>query len=335
MADKVVLHIGLMKSGTTFIQRQLFAHQSTLRERGTLVPGARWGDQVTAVSDGLRRDGDHDGSWDALAAQIGKWRGTAIVSMEFLGPAGPRVLRRLIRSLAPARVEVVVTARDLNRSIAALWQETIQNGRSWTWPDYVAGVRQACPWHDPEEITEAGRTFWRQQDLSRIAGAWGKAADKVTVVTVPHPGAARGELLDRFTTAAGVEPLEIAPGGANESLGAASTLALRRMNQLLSEQGLDFPNGAELRKGYLAKKVLAARRPDEPAVGLPVQDWVVAMSEELVGRVRGLPLELVGDWTDLKPVDVPGTDPGEVDAEAVAEAAIAGLVGLVERQARK
>ena len=39
MADKVVLHVGLMKSGTTFIQRQLFAHQSTLRERGTLVPG--------------------------------------------------------------------------------------------------------------------------------------------------------------------------------------------------------------------------------------------------------------------------------------------------------
>ena len=62
MADKVVLHVGLMKSGTTFLQRQLFAHQSTLRDRGTLVPGTKWGDQVTAVSDGLRRDGNHDGS---------------------------------------------------------------------------------------------------------------------------------------------------------------------------------------------------------------------------------------------------------------------------------
>ena len=197
MADKVVLHVGLMKSGTTFIQRQLFAHQSTLRDRGTLVPGTKWGEQVTAVSDGLRRDGNHDGSWDALTAQINDWSGHAVVSMEFLGPAPPRVIGRLVRSFAPARVEVVVTARDLNRSIAALWQETIQNGRSWTWPEYVAGLRAACPWHDPAEITEAGRTFWRQQDLSRIAAAWGNETDRVTVVTVPHPGAARGELLDQ------------------------------------------------------------------------------------------------------------------------------------------
>ena len=199
--------------------------------------------------------------------------------MEFLGPAGPRVIKRLVGSFAPARVEVVVTARDLNRSIAALWQETIQNGRSWTWPEYVAGLRAACPWHDPAEITEAGRTFWRQQDLSRIAAAWGKEADRVTVVTVPHPGAAREELLDRFTTAAGIEPLEVAPGGGNESLGVASTLALRRMNELLLQQGVVFPQGADVRKALLAKQILAGRRPDEPALGLPVQDWVVSMCE--------------------------------------------------------
>ena len=227
-----------------------------------------------------------------------------------------------------------MTARDLNRSIAALWQETIQNGRSWTWPDYVSGVRAACPWHDPAEITEAGRTFWRQQDLSRIARVWGRVADRATVVTVPHPGAARGELLDRFTTAAGIEPLEIAPGGGNESLGVASTLALRRMNELLSERGMDFPQGADVRKGLLAKKVLAARRPDESAVGLPVQDWVTSMAEELVARARELPVDIVGEWADLAPVDVPGIDPADVPPEAVAEAAIAGLAGLIERGAR-
>ncbi len=335
MADKVVLHVGLMKSGTTFIQRQLFAHQAILRDRGTLVPGARWADQVTAVSDGLRRGGNHDGSWETLTTEIDEWSGTAVVSMEFLGPAGPRVIRRLIGSLAPARVEVVVTARDLNRSIAALWQETIQNGRSWTWPEYVAGVRAGCPWHDPAETTEAGRTFWRQQDLSRIAGSWGKAADRLTVVTVPHPGAAREELLDRFTTAAGIAPLEVASGGGNESLGVASTLALRRMNELLSEEGMDFPMASDVRKGFLAKRVLAARRPDEPGVGLPVQDWVVSMCEELVARVRELPVEVVGDWADLAPVDVPGIDPGDVPADAVAEAAIAGMAGLIKRRERK
>jgi hypothetical protein len=331
MADKVVLHVGLMKSGTTFIQRQLFAHQPTLRERGILVPGTKWADQVKAVKDLLHPGA---GTWDALAGQLREWPGTAVVSMEFLGPAGRNAIRRLATSVAPARIEVVVTARDLNRSIAALWQETIQNGRSWTWPQYVAGVRQACPWHDPQEVTEAGRTFWRQQDLSRIAETWSDAVDRVSVVTVPHPGAARGELLDRFTTAAGIDPLEVAKTGGNESLGAASTLALRRMNELLSEQGMVFPKGSRVRKGVLAKKVLAARRRDEPSLGLPVQDWVVTMSDELVARTRALPVELVGDWADLAPVDVPGIDPADVPVDEVTEAAIAGLAGLIEHRVR-
>ena len=132
MADKVVLHVGLMKSGTTFIQRQLFAHQEALRRRGTLVPGAKWVNQTTAVQDLLRRHDRRTGRWDAMAAEIREWPGTALLSMEFLGPARPTAIEHLLASVAPATVEVVITARDLNRSIAGLWQETIQNGRSWT-----------------------------------------------------------------------------------------------------------------------------------------------------------------------------------------------------------
>ncbi len=192
MADKVVLHVGLMKSGTTFIQRQLFAHQSTLRERGTLVPGKKWNEQVKAVKDLIRPGNEHDGAWAELAGRVREWPGTAVVSMEFLGPAGPKVIKRLVESVAPAPVEVIITARDLNRSIAALWQETIQNGRSWGWPEYVAGVREACPWHDPQDVGEAGRTFWRQQDLSRIADTWTAAGGRISLVTVPHPGCAEG-----------------------------------------------------------------------------------------------------------------------------------------------
>ena len=61
------------------------------------------------------------------------------------------------------------------------------------------------------------------------------------------------------------------------------------MNELLLERGVVFPQGADVRKALLAKQILAGRRPDEPALGLPVQDWVVSMCEELVARVRAAP----------------------------------------------
>lgn len=333
MADKVVLHVGLMKSGTTFIQRQLFAHQATLRQRGTLVPGARWVNQTTAVQDLLRRPDRRTGRWDAMAAEIRDWPGTVLISMEFLGPARPSAIEHLVASVAPARVEVVITARDLNRTIATLWQETIQNGRTWTRDEYVDSVRAACPWHDPREVGDAGRTFWRQQDLAGIAEAWSAAAERTSLVTVPHPGASRNLLLDRFTAAAGIGELPVVETPGNESLGGASTLALRRMNELLDEQQVDFRSGQRIRKGVLAKQVLASRRDDEPRLALPVPDWAVVISDELVARTQKVPLELVGDWAELAPVAVPGVAPDDVPTEAVTEAALAGLAGLIQRRA--
>ena len=63
MADKVVLHVGLMKSGTTFIQRQLFAHQvDAARARARSSPAQKWADQVKAVKDLIRPGNDHDGA---------------------------------------------------------------------------------------------------------------------------------------------------------------------------------------------------------------------------------------------------------------------------------
>ncbi|MFL6003092.1 MAG: hypothetical protein ACJ72P_09815, partial [Nocardioides sp.] len=50
----VVLHVGLMKSGTTFVQKSLFENKQALGEQGVLVPGTRWSKQAAAVQDVLR-----------------------------------------------------------------------------------------------------------------------------------------------------------------------------------------------------------------------------------------------------------------------------------------
>ena len=57
MADRVVLHIGSMKSGTSFIQNVLGNNGDALAEHGITFAGERWRDQVTAVQDLIAHGG--------------------------------------------------------------------------------------------------------------------------------------------------------------------------------------------------------------------------------------------------------------------------------------
>ena len=327
MTGVVVLHVGLMKSGTTFVQQQLFANRDGLESAGVVLPGRSWAAQVGGVR-GALKNGD-PGVWAKLATTATEHPGRSVISVELMGPMLRPQRRRLVESLRPQRVEVVVTARDLNRGMVSLWQETIQNGRTWTWPEYVAGVRAACP-PAPDDILEAGRTFWRQQDLVRIVAGWAEVADRVTVVTVPHPGAPRELLLDRFAQAACLPAMAVVEGIGNESLGLASVLALREVNELLANKGLTFPQGRALRKKLLAKQVLAARRADEPSLGQDVPDWLADAAAVQVEQVRATGVELCGNWADLAPVPVPGVRVEDVAEADLRRAAVAGLAGLIE-----
>ncbi len=339
MGQRVILHAGAMKSGTSYLQALLYANKASLAERGVLVPGQTWNDQVRAVQDVLglasARTGDISGSWDRLVEEIAAYDGSAVVSMEFLGTAPRAVIERIVGEWDD--LTVVISARDLNRGLASMWQETVQNGRTWTFADYLAGARDSRPRPErrPEEVTTAGKTFWRQQNVVRLSRNWSAAGARVVLLTVPPPGAPKDVLRDRFLSVLGVsaDGLVAAPE-ANESIGAASAMVLRRVNELLEEAGLPSPAGQHLRKTVLAKAVMAARRGSEPAIGLPVEPWVHAHAATMVARLEDLGVELVGEWSDLTPVDVPGVDPAAIDGADIAEAASAALAGLLAQQIR-
>ncbi|MCW2760520.1 MAG: hypothetical protein JWR85_721 [Marmoricola sp.] len=340
MGQRVVLHVGAMKSGTSYLQALLFTNQAVLAERGVLVPGRTWSDQVRSVQDvlglGSARTGDISGYWDRLVSETTSYDGTSVVSMEFLGPAAPETAVRIVGEWDD--VTVVVSARDLNRQLASMWQETVQNGRTWTFDGYLQSARDSRPRPDrrPEDVTTAGKTFWRQQNVVRLCRNWSATGARVVLLTVPPPGASRDVLRDRFLSVIGVTPdgLDDAPGS-NESIGAASTVVLRRVNELLDEAGLRAPQGQHLRKEILAKKVMAARKDIEPRIGLPVAPWVESQAATMVARLQELGVELVGEWGDLTPVEVPGVDPAEIDGAEVAEAATAALARLLANQIRR
>ncbi len=331
--DRVTLHVGTMKSGTSYLQALLFAEKPRLAAAGVLVPGADWGVQSRGIQQAIGNSDKRTHVWDPMVADIVGHDGPTLISMEYLGPVRAKKIGRIVGRLG-GDVDVVFTLRDLNRTLVSMWQETVQNGRSWTWDDYHAEAAAAAPGTGDGVFDRdtAGGTFWRQQSIVRMVREWGSVVgpERITVVTVPPPGADRSELARRFGAATdvdfGADP--VVPV-ANESLGLASILALRRLNELLDEAGLAYPAAFKLRKKILAKTVLAARKRDEGALGLPVQDWVVAQTRDTISALQDCGVRLVGDWADLEPVAVPGAAPADVPDADVTEAALAGLAGLI------
>jgi FtsZ-binding cell division protein ZapB len=335
VANRLFLHVGLPKSGTTYLQAVLADNKERLGERaGVLYPCKTWDDQVLAARDALSAnphgvpDAKVDGAWQRLLDEVAAWDGDAVVSMEWLGSAEPRQARRMVETAAPAQVEVVVTARDLARTIPAAWQEFVQNWEQWTWPEFLRAVTSDNP-----RGTPAGNLFWVQQDLGRVLTIWRDVlpAHQIHVVTLPHPGAPAGELWSRFAGVLGIDGSAFDPSGrgGNESLGLESAELMLRLNLLSRQRGVEWPVYNEMLKHALAKRGLAKRRHRESALVLPPEyvEWTRARTAEQVSAVKASGAHVVGDLGDLEPAfGRDGLQPDEVGDDALLEAALEGLV---------
>ena len=344
MPDTVYLYIGTWKTGTTYLQNVLWNNRRTLAADGVLVPGKEaLREQAYAVMDVLgvagsaARPKKTAGAWDRLVRMISAWSGsTAVVSTERLSIAQPRQVRRIVADLAPAEVRVVLTARDLGRTIPASWQERLKNWNAWSWPEFITSVTQPPPW-----TNQPAKGFWAQQDVVGILSRWGEAVptERITVVTVPPPGAPRDVLVNRFAESIGMDVAtwDTAVDRLNESLGAAEAELLRRVNPGIRARVSWRAYERHVKLG-LARDVLAAR-PDQRRFALPPEhfDWVLERSEQVVADLQRKGYPVIGDLADLLPVrpaaDVPAPD--EVTDTEVLAAADDVIVALVERLAER
>src|SRR5690242_180162 len=134
MADKVFVHIGLPKTATTYLQTILWSNRAALEDQGVRLPGEGrvdhlWATRVVREEEQFRLvSGPHRlEAWDRVRADVATWSGTAVISHEFLAAATAEQAARMVEQLAPAQVEVVVTAREPLGLFTASWQESIKN----------------------------------------------------------------------------------------------------------------------------------------------------------------------------------------------------------------
>ncbi|TQK70139.1 hypothetical protein [Nocardioides sp. SLBN-35] len=329
MAQRVVLHVGTMKSGTSFLQNVLGENKAELAERGVLFPGRRWRRQVRAVKELIAHGGPGqppmpaDGVWQQLVEEIRAWPGTAVVSMEYLAPRDEKQIQRIRRTFPDSRVEAVVTCRDLARNVPAMWLESVQNGGVTGWDDFVASLGAR------KDLTGPATRFWRHQDVPAIAARWAKGLDKgaLTLVTVPPAGAPGDLLWRRFAEVLGIDPQGIALDvRSNPSIDLPSALLLLELNRRFRPDGTgDLPPFYDrLVKHQLAKRGLSLREGGGQRLGYD-DPWARTRGEDQVARLRKAKHRVVGDLDELRPVAVPGLRPADVPTEEVLGAAVDAL----------
>jgi hypothetical protein len=341
---RVVLHVGAPKSGTTYLQRVLWANRDGLLQAGFLVPGRTHRDMFHAAIQvrgtyrqwGMTREA-LAGTWEGLCAEARAFHGTTVMSHEVLAAATRAQTRAALSELEGLEVHLVFSARDLVRQALSEWQERVKNGSTVSFGSFAVSIRQQA------ERGGAGGSFWRYQDAQSVFDRWGPELppSQLHLVVAPRSGASPDELWLRFAAALGLDgrrlPAANLDAPANQTLGVTQTAILRRVNQALDGRIVQ-PDYARIVKRQFAQKTLAAHTSPRPACPPELFTELRGLSERWVEEIGQRGWQVHGDLSELLPEPAasggtPAPHPDEVDPAseaALAAAVIADL--LVERQ---
>ena len=300
MARTVFFHIGLPKTGTTYLQTIMWKNRERLLAQGILLPGTSvrehlWASAVVREDPKIsRRTRQAPGAWDRIVAEVNDWPDTAVISHEFFAGASAEQAACAIAALADAEVHVVVTARDTVTLLTARWQEFVKNGATARIDQYPAS----------ETTNPRNEWDWGTMDTADVLRRWGAglSPERVHVITLPKPGDPRDLLWRRFAGVVGIDPdcCDSTGSTRNESLGVVEVELLRRVNDRLDGFTSAFDRGVWIR-GYLAQEKLGDRNGEK---FWPARERVEELRERGLRTVEALRAggyDVVCDLEDLKP----------------------------------
>ncbi|MGI8888264.1 MAG: hypothetical protein ACR2GB_04745, partial [Nocardioidaceae bacterium] len=208
MSERVYLHIGAPKTGTTYLQQVLSQNQEAMRADGVTYPTILGDAHHTAVWDiggtwerrkSARKSKGH---WDRVVRMSQDWPGrAAVISSELFVYLSLEDAAKAIGSFGDTQVHVIYTARDLVRQAPAVWQERIKN-------QYVLGYSDFLDDLLGPGTSKMAKGFWRAQDAVTALARWSQGLDPshVHVVTAPPSGSPPHVLWERFASVLGLDP---------------------------------------------------------------------------------------------------------------------------------
>ena len=286
---RLILHVGLSKSGTTALQSVVATSRSELARHGVAVPLST----RPAVERVLLRPlGWRPGSGfvaprepDPLARLLRCLRNAAerdvLISSEDLAELDGPTVRSVVALARSAgfEVQVVVTARAWTRQLPSEYQQFLKHRLADTFPDFLDSVRAGEGFY--------GQHFRLRQDLAQVCARW--AADvppqDMHLVVLPRNGEDKDSIFTEASAILGVPPSVLPPHhrDVNGSYGVVEAEVYRRLNVELAR----LLPGRTQRTYRPVRRVLsqgALRRGASPRILLPPDHlaWVGAESTSQV-----------------------------------------------------
>lgn len=337
-ARKVFLHIGAPKTGTTYVQDRMALNARTLADHGVHLPNKRlFADanlfHFRAALDLLGQDwggpsGHAEGAWPTMVKQVRRHSGTVLISHEILAPAPKDKISRVMNDLQGAEVHIVYTVRDLVRQLPAAWQESIKQGRKWSFDKFLTKAERHSVW------------FMRAFDLPAVLSNWSAnlLPENVHVVTVPTQRVTGDTLWDRFCRVLEMDPAwaPLESERTNTGLGVAEAELLRLLNRRLDRTTRSTGAHEDLIRAMLDRVDLG----DSRKVQLPAEryDWARAESERWIEWIEGSGVDVVGSLDDLRVGEPPADlrpNPNRVRRKKVVNAAVHALAAMTNEAARR
>jgi len=335
---RLYVHIGLPKTGTSFLQAALLHNREVLAEQGLdLVPPTKREafELMLLVRD--RYDPALDsasvqGSLDRFPTLLEKAPGSrALISQESLAAATPPQIRRFLDACGDRDVHVIVTVRDLARQLPSSWQQRLKSGGSLTYDEFL---RQA------KALEQRGvdRRPWRHLNVTEMLALWSEAVgpSRMHVVTLPPPGSAPSTLLERFCSLLDVDPDRMVPEEkrVNTSLGRVQAELLRRVNGELPEELLPRQIYGGVGKRFFAAQVLAAQEARPIRVPAEFRGWCNEVAERQIKALDAAGYAVTGELADLRcPDEAFADDDDQPSHRDVEETAVKALAQILELRA--
>ena len=338
MPRRCYIHVGLPKSGTSYLQSVFRQSDEAVAAQGLdLLPRSWVGRRYLTVALRGKLDPETDPPkafrvrerlrTEALEATGDR----ALVSQEILGALLPDQIATLLEALRGYEIHVIVTVRDLARTLPSGWQQETQAKSTAGLTDFVEEFLD----HDQRALNAH-----RRRVLHSVLDRWEHHVppERVHVVTVPPRSADPTTLLDRFCALLDIDPatLDVGASRRNASLGVVQAELMRRVNAALGDR-LTHPRGEydEHAKRFLAKQVLLSQGGRPARLPESTYEWCKQASEEIIERLSVGGYHVVGDLEDLKPDPeaFASADQAVTDGELVEAAVEAIAAMLVDRAA--
>lgn len=284
-----IAHIGLMKSGTTYIQNALAASREKMAHSGMLYPGEMFNQQHACYGICGR-----DIPWvsprrrwaelgNSMLHEIRNHGADTLISSEALSSLDSSGVGRFCSQLGGIDC-VVITVRNFPKMLLSAWQQSIKGGGRSTLDEFFERL---------EKQRKKNTGLWRTYAFGQIAARWAQCS-KIELIVVDKPSrGTKDPLLATFSRIIGMaldEPSQLTESERNISLLFEDVEVLRHINVL-------FEKMTRLERERMTRRLLKrlffpmASRNNGSAIMLP-PEYVGKSEEWAQSELEMLPKEI-------------------------------------------